>query len=789
MSAPTAHLSEPYRGPEEFRYVDRAIFKERDEEIWEILQLITMYRGVVIYGESGHGKSSLVNAGLVPELVQRGYSVDRVRVQPTARGEFLVERISELEQGVPPFLESGLIPGTIGASESTLTDAELAEALSGTPPGKRRLLVFDQFEEIVTRFEESSKTASDDKDTQAVRSRIIARIESILDSDSLAVKLLFVFREDYMAPIRSLLSRRPEVFRQYYWLRAPSTGKTQAIVEGPLQLSQFNDRLQKFPVQELVAQLNSNARKGSVNLTDLQIACLELWRSKDPTQVLDNRKVNGLIEDYLSRALDSLKKSGLREPAIALLGTMITPDGTRNVISEYNAIERVAPLFPVLRNRLPVALEQLVKTRLVRKSLEAEGTYYEIVSEFLSTWINVNRLRQEAERQRVRTQLELRKQSRIGYLFLAGTVSALLLFGLYVYTRVWANSDWQGQHQLLISAQDAISKLQLQKAESDRLLRVLSTSRTASKKGGTSMFGSDTLEVVVGVVFLVSLLSLICSALNEAIAWVLNSRAQLLRRALWNLFRDEGLVEKLFHHPLVRSVSPDHGPPSYIPPSTFAMALLDIVAPAKVSRVENDEAVLKELSFGAFRVPDGEVRHSLMLLVSQSRNLGDLYRNIEDWFNNATLAVASAYKRRAQTQLFALALLLAVVVNVDTLAVIKALSSSSSTRAAVGALASDYAQRVSDSSGNSASNLETQLATLEQQSQLPITWSGKTLPQTPRDWYQRALGWLITAIMVALCAPFWFAFMNWLMSFRIRVKPYEGVARDEVEWDMTYGKT
>src|SRR5205823_13860258 len=97
--------SPPYRGPEEFRFVDHAIFKERNQEVWEMLQLITMYRGVVVYGESGTGKSSLVNAGLIPVLMQRGYAVDRVRVQASPRGEFLLERISQFEQGTHPFLE------------------------------------------------------------------------------------------------------------------------------------------------------------------------------------------------------------------------------------------------------------------------------------------------------------------------------------------------------------------------------------------------------------------------------------------------------------------------------------------------------------------------------------------------------------------------------------------------------------------------------------------------------------------------------------------------------------
>ncbi len=41
-----------------------------------------MYRGVLLYGDSGSGKSSLVNAGLIPEAIRLGFEPERLRVQP-----------------------------------------------------------------------------------------------------------------------------------------------------------------------------------------------------------------------------------------------------------------------------------------------------------------------------------------------------------------------------------------------------------------------------------------------------------------------------------------------------------------------------------------------------------------------------------------------------------------------------------------------------------------------------------------------------------------------------------
>ena len=56
----------PYRGIQSFRYVDHAIFFAREEETRRLASLVAVYRGVMLYGDSGNGKSSLINAGLLP---------------------------------------------------------------------------------------------------------------------------------------------------------------------------------------------------------------------------------------------------------------------------------------------------------------------------------------------------------------------------------------------------------------------------------------------------------------------------------------------------------------------------------------------------------------------------------------------------------------------------------------------------------------------------------------------------------------------------------------------------
>ena len=68
---PKSRILEPYPGPRPFDKDERSIFFGRDEEIADLRDLCMSYQVVVLYSQSGAGKSSLVRAGLRPALVLR----------------------------------------------------------------------------------------------------------------------------------------------------------------------------------------------------------------------------------------------------------------------------------------------------------------------------------------------------------------------------------------------------------------------------------------------------------------------------------------------------------------------------------------------------------------------------------------------------------------------------------------------------------------------------------------------------------------------------------------------
>ena len=101
------------------------------------------------------------------------------------------------------------------------------------------------------------------------------------------------------------------------------------------------------------------------------------------------------------------------------------------------------------------------------------------------------------------------------------------------------------------------------------------------------MFGSEILEVAIGLVLVYLVLALICSALSEWIARILALRASTLEDGIRNLLEDpEGnhLAKKIYDHPLVKGLSKkgwiNKARPSNIPARTFALALFDTVMEA-----------------------------------------------------------------------------------------------------------------------------------------------------------------------------------------------------------------
>jgi tetratricopeptide (TPR) repeat protein/WD40 repeat protein len=401
---------EPYRGILPFRLLDWRIFLERDVETERLGNLVTMYGGVLLYGQSGAGKSSLLDAGLLPDVLRRGGAPERIRVFPKRGNELLVERIPLHEANPSGPLDQGharCLP-----SRFTTADSDESVALScnrffeilrmpsdlGVP-----LLIFDQFEELVTRFEENQTDLEELKAARAAREAIENLLCKLLLNDLLPLKVVFAFRGDYLDRLEPFFSRIPNLMDQSVHLAPPRMQALHGIVRGPFVTSEYDGRglpshfgheLSEALVERLAEGIRTRRPSGVLNLTEVQRLCRALWRQehwRDELLQADtpHKTLEKIMESEAKTDLGNLLPLD-KIRAIALLSNLVTKDGTRDVVSEENLIAetRRHPLMWSFRAGWPRLLNEIQqKTGLLRRSVSARTRYYEVASEFLIPWI------------------------------------------------------------------------------------------------------------------------------------------------------------------------------------------------------------------------------------------------------------------------------------------------------------------------------------------------------------------------------------------------------------------
>jgi hypothetical protein len=812
----------PYRGAEPFRYVDHPIFFARREETRKLQRLLIIYRGVLLYGDSGAGKSSLVNGGLIPAALEEGFIPDRIRLQAKRGQEIVVERISERDDDQAPYLPSNLTGESAGRSVFSLGEfKKKLEIWRGKPrdaalESRRPLLIFDQFEEFITRFEEVPRQ-DELADALDIQDSILRTLVELLWDDALAVKLLFVFREDYLAKLNKLFVLCPPLKDQYLRLTPPETKVLPIIIRGPFQDEKMREHfarsgkeISEALARELIAQMTARNKGDFVNLSEVQLVCRELWSSENPKQRLEERQVEGLLEDHLNRSLEELDRQGLRDPAVALLGGMVTPSGRRNVISEYTLCKLVSDTEHIPEKELKRALAALVdKSKVVRRELRAEEYYYLIVSEFLAPWIT----RQTKERQARQIESKRRefegqnRRLRRGSLIVVSVILALLLASLaFAYQTVRMRT----RERLVQEALEKLQQIEEQKNAADREISELFRQKEAAvgekdyalalkeqaererdialqqhesvtkliqlkARGGQNrrhtMFGSTMLEVAIGLILIYLLLSLICAVLQEIIGVVLSLRAKYLRKGITTLLGSEDLTWKFYQHPLIKALCSGEKLPSYIPARAFALALMDIVAPAVISRPRNSH----DIRAGIAAMPESDIKKSLLLLIDDSGNdLSQVRESIEEWFHSAMDRVAGSYKQRTQVTLLLLGFILAVVLNVNTLFIANRLSYDSALRESLVAQSQALVQLPpAGSEVSPADRIKENLKAIEGLG-LPIGWSmGMSNLRTTSQYIVTLLGWLLTALVIPFGASLWFDVLNKFMVVRSTVKPRE----------------
>ena len=306
------------------------------------------------------------------------------------------------------------------------------------------------------------------------------------------------------------------------------------------------------------------------------------------------------------------------------------------------------------------------------------------------------------------------------------------------------------------------------------------------------MFNSTILEVIIGLVFLYLLFSLLATFVNEIISTFFKFRATQLKKAIKNMMdndAEEGrkLFDKFHKHPLIQSFVKKKGKgfPSYIEPKKFANVIVEIYEEEKISKTKDE---IKET---IAKLPEHNyLRHILLNYIEKGEDKAEeLQKSIEDWFNSVMERTSGWYNRYIKVWTLAIAFVIALLFNFDTIHVYQRLSKDSKVRKELVKYAEDnidkYAEYLKiDTTDNRTDSLllekmdslkkgidviiDEEITSIEQMA--GIGWNqsdSKTKIEKPvKFWFLKIIGWIITALAISLGAPFWFDLLNKVMKLR-----------------------
>lgn len=381
-------MKAPYVGPRSLRSGERLF--GRDREIYELGNRLRANHVVLMHALSGAGKTSMIQAGLVPALQSLDFRVLPVILvsrQPDPAdipdgltyNRYQLSTLLSLEFERPPDSRLKMAELVDLPFEAYLEQYWL-EPADAPGPRKRTLIIFDQFEEILTL----------NPTDQAEKENFFAWLMPAMYDARLWT--LFSMRDDFVGGLEPLLDYFPDRLTSRYRLEfLDETAALDAIQKPVLDFGvTFEDDAAQMLLREL--------RKISVQTLDgvqeelgpyvepiqLQVVCLEIWKQLPDDQdeitrndVEKSGNVDTALGDYYDRVLAQICRDDLRLQRVMrdwIERQLITEEGLRS-----QSLQRHLARYGMDA----VGVEKLIGAYLIRQEQRLNAIWYELAHDRL----------------------------------------------------------------------------------------------------------------------------------------------------------------------------------------------------------------------------------------------------------------------------------------------------------------------------------------------------------------------------------------------------------------------
>src|SRR5713226_4082372 len=413
----------PYKFLASYDVADRDIFYGRAVVVDELAGAAERHKVIIINGVSGAGKSSLVNAGLIPRLADSRYSYVAFReysdpleqlthlgkllaASPLPRTEIGSDNTAALPQQAADGVASSANGETRAAKAPDLNDPSLLLELVRAVHVRPIAVVLDQFERFFVNVPADKRSA------------FIGAVKHCLQHSSAhEISFVIALRHEFYGQLLLEFEAQSSEFSgeayRFNLLPLTQSEAREAIVK-PLENTSLKIQYdEEFVDHVLLAGLAAQTGGGTnINPPHLQIVCNQLFevarqRLQQKSSVLIDEKLYNdlggaqtILDTYLDKMVEEVANDPERITMVrSVLQRMIDTSGTRRFVTEE-----------LLKRELPDINEAeilaFIQKLLDRRVLEERNPTYSVSHEYL-----VKRVKEwfdpiEMERKRAQETLE-----------------------------------------------------------------------------------------------------------------------------------------------------------------------------------------------------------------------------------------------------------------------------------------------------------------------------------------------------------------------------------------------
>jgi WD40 repeat protein len=385
--------SNPYVGPRTFQRDEGHRFFGRDREASDLKALVVSEKLVLFYAQSGAGKSSLINARLIPSLEEKlfevlpvarlggdasmGVEVENIYIFNLLRS--LQRRESALEH-LQSLTLHHFLKNLNEDDDGYFYDPGLTQTLRDPKPWPR-MLIIDQFEELFSTNIEAWQQRED----------FFRQLAEAMQADPF-LWILLVMREDFIAALDPYAHILPKGLRVRYYMERLSHEAAVMAIRSPVEsLRPYAPGVAEKLAADL-ARVKVQKPDGTtgtepgqyIEPVQLQVVCYNLWENLPPKGIeitekdlLDVGDVNqSLARYYDQRVSEVASAKHVRERQIRdwFDKKLITAGGIRSMVLQ----ERETP-----PGELDDEVIRALQSDLVRAEKRGGATWYELTHDRL----------------------------------------------------------------------------------------------------------------------------------------------------------------------------------------------------------------------------------------------------------------------------------------------------------------------------------------------------------------------------------------------------------------------